>query len=1290
MSDQVKQYWSGEAKFPEPEVSFGEGFLYGLGETSIPALSRLIARPTFKVDPNYNVANYAAEVAPDLVKVYPYLFVFNRSKEETDWVITETRRYQRERQRFMNSGAAGTLGGFVGGLFDPLLLVPVAGELARGGQVARLAVEGAGLVASSQAIATASQPGKPPTDIASGAVFGALGGALVGSAGYLFGKHITRKALAGAEEVRRGPQRSVGAAESGPKDPGGVAHIGLLKGPVAKFLESTHPTLRVLSSPFRAAREIQGRLSTSNVLSEAAARGEAVAEGGTVENRMHVHYGVLAEAQEAHAKAYADYVLGREGKASSLRAGMANILAHTTRQGKLTYQQFNEAIADAVALGKHEIPEVQKAAEAYRKMFDEMGRRAAEQGLLPEELIGSQNKFGEFYISFMVSKKKVLTHPKEWFDVVGPVLATRAKSEYDKWASKVGRRVAALKTFADDLANPKELPKRIYALEQEAVQAKEALQQRFADFEAYTGYPLSEWALRNWQKLYLGKRSEKGLGAEQNALAWRATVSRMVHEIKRSEEYKLYKAKRRWLNTRLRKLREFAPSQAKRQKAARTIAEQEARMFRQIDQLLNKTTKYLAKENRRKAVMAQARKELEKLDAAGAVLGAEFAEALKRLKAASRLGDKNVFWRELHNTHRVLVETQAELAIKRGIRIGKAEEVLKSLDKRTLRRVDKLRDQLLKEANKLDAQEPPVQPVTKIDGTIDWDATGRQLAAAIREKIINKPTLRAPLFDELVQKERGAELERRLLAGLTFEQAKPFIETDIEKIARAYMRTIAPDIELQRAFGSLTLEPQFEKLQAEWRAMEQELNAKASRGLLSEEEHRLALAELKKEYDSARELISAQVERIRGNWGMPDNPEAWPNRFGEFMLNWNVLRFLGRVVIPSANDTTKLVLRAGLLKAFGTTFRLYLGDLKKIRPKLHEAALAAGISDVYMATRVRALTAQLDDTAAGGNILQFSRWAAGKFIYSTGMPHVNQWMKELSTVISTLYFTQGIRQLAEHGVVDKKLQQLLANYGISRDYALRIWREIKNDKHTFWDEHGNAVPNVLTWTDQEAAHAFKQLLNGEANSLVVTPGLEKYLWTDKSMAGRLLYQFRGYAISSTARIWAAGLQQPDAALAETVFLSILAAIPSLWLRAQLIGGDLPKKMENWSTARWLDEAVDFAGIGGVTTEGVRLMQALGTVASLSYAMEGKKVKPGYLGQRNFVEVLAGPTASTLADAGLAFKQTLNTIAGAVPVRESLIHRWRSLMWLQNHFLLSRPFDMLEAQASRALHAEKRK
>jgi hypothetical protein len=332
-----------------------------------------------------------------------YASAFIGANSEDDVLSVKTRiDAERKRSTLLDAGGwRGTLANIGAGMADPVMLIPVGGELVAVSRTGR-ALQGAlhtgvaagGIAAAQEAALQSTQLTRPFSQsletIAAATVLGGILGAGAGAitrdtaasaarAGEVYERELTSNLSPGAV-----PEGTVGAASARTTlDQETLANtLG-----VDRALAFSSPTLRLATSPAVETRQAAQMLADQPLVT----RGniEGIASPISVERRINLAQGPMAEALTAVDDAFVRYRLDRARRFGDIALiGIKDAAEALRTRAAMTYGEFAEAVGRAMRRGDvSDIPEVAVAARAMRdKLFDPLGNRAIEAGLLPDEI----------------------------------------------------------------------------------------------------------------------------------------------------------------------------------------------------------------------------------------------------------------------------------------------------------------------------------------------------------------------------------------------------------------------------------------------------------------------------------------------------------------------------------------------------------------------------------------------------------------------------------------------------------------------------------------------------------------------------------------------------------------------------------------------------------------------------------------------------------------------------------------------------------------------------------------
>lgn len=495
-----------------------------------------------------------------------------------------------------------------------------------------------------------------------------------------------------------------------------------------------------------------------------------------------------------------------------------------------------------------------------------------------------------------------------------------------------------------------------------------------------------------------------------------------------------------------------------------------------------------------------------------------------------------------------------------------------------------------------------------------------------------------------VPMKRGPLKER--VFNIPDDKIEDFLFSDIETVSRFYLRTMAPDVELASRFGDVDMKSEISKITDEANA---EINAATT------EKERI---KLKKQMDEDIRDIEAMRDRLRGTYGMPSDPSSFLVRGARLIRNENYISMLGSMTLSSLADLARPIMVHGVTRTLTRGLLPMISNWKQFKLATNEAKLAGAALDMIIDSRAMAL-ADIGDTY--GRNTKFERaveYAAEKFGKVALMTPWNAALKQFSSVITQ----NNILQAVTKGVDAEKL----ARNGIGKDVAAKIAEEFKlhGTKGDVW------VANTQKWTDRDAIEAFRSAVLKEVDNTIITPGIgDKPLWTS-SETGKLISQFKTFALASTQRVTITALQQRDMATLNGTLLSIALGMMTYKIRNDMVGREVSD-----NPAVWVREGVDRSGILGWIYEANNITEKLtrGTVGI--NRLTGGEISSRYA-SRNLMGTVLGPTFGKVED--------IATTTGAISTGEATeadVRAMRRLIPYQNVFYLRGLFDKLEEEAN---------
>ncbi len=509
---------------------------------------------------------------------------------------------------------------------------------------------------------------------------------------------------------------------------------------------------------------------------------------------------------------------------------------------------------------------------------------------------------------------------------------------------------------------------------------------------------------------------------------------------------------------------------------------------------------------------------------------------------------------------------------------------------------------------------------------------------------------------------RGPLKARTLRIKDTFEaqagKFEDFLERDVNTLARLYNRTMTPQVELTRMFGSLDMKDQIAKITDDYTTR-----------LLPLAKTEAERTKLNRQMEIDIRDITAQADRAQGLYGMPDDPLAWTPRAAAAAKNFSYVTKLGGMTVSAVPDLMRTMMVRGIGPFVQDGLGPLLHGLKNFKAAGREVEDAGTSLEIVM-PRGHAIADIMDDYGRHSSVERGLGWAADNFGYLTLMNQWNGTLKKWAGSIIMNNVLKATRRLAKGTATPDDIEKL-AKFGLD-DFDARIVAE-QFDKHGAV-EGGVYLANTRDWDLSDpnvvnAMESFRAGLATEVDTTIVTPGMDKPLWLS-TWQGSFFGQFKSFGIASIHRTLLLGLQQKEAGALLGAAMMIGLGMVSETLKAAANDKPLPQ-----NEAQWLAAGIDRSGLLGYFME-INNMTERMTLGHVGVsAVTGKQLSR--FASRNTLGSFIGPSAGTLADITGALQGLTAALTEKENVRESDIAALRRLIPLQNLFYLAYIFQKLE-------------
>ncbi len=550
--------------------------------------------------------------------------------------------------------------------------------------------------------------------------------------------------------------------------------------------------------------------------------------------------------------------------------------------------------------------------------------------------------------------------------------------------------------------------------------------------------------------------------------------------------------------------------------------------------------------------------------------------------------------------------------------------------------IDKAEFKQGKEFERQDYEAVAAEIATRIQGSPDgrlpyeWKMGDGTKSGGVNNKGVRGTALRGPLRSRVFQ--------------IDDELIEEFLENDIEVLGSRYLQQTAADIELQKRFGSVTMDEQIREINGVYD------RAKKAAGDDSKE-----LMRLEKERTSVLEDIGGMRDRIRGVYGFQED-NIW-TRIGRSSRDLNYLRLLGGVTISSLPDVARVLMAEGFVK----TFSKGLGPLVKNSRTFKVAAAEArryGVGTDALMSGKSDVIADVGDYAQGGTMLERGlRAGANKFGRINLLDYWTAGMKQLHAVTMQTSIFDGLSK----GKYDKRLGRL----GIDEQSAKDMWKQV--EKHGKFED-GVWITNAKNWDNPALERMWGAAVRKESDRVIIMPGQEKPLFMSSEL-GKSIGQFRSFILSATQRVLIAGLQRQDHNALGGAMTLVGMGMFSYYMKQKIAGREVSD-----DPGVWIAEGIDRSGVIGVLGE---INNTAEKISSNSFGLRpllGVDAPASRFVSRSMSESMLGPTFGSLLSTTVAAS---NAVTSKEPLTESDVRAIRRLIPLQNLVGVNKAFDQVE-------------
>lgn len=496
---------------------------------------------------------------------------------------------------------------------------------------------------------------------------------------------------------------------------------------------------------------------------------------------------------------------------------------------------------------------------------------------------------------------------------------------------------------------------------------------------------------------------------------------------------------------------------------------------------------------------------------------------------------------------------------------------------------------------------------------------------------------------------RGPLKERTF--NIPDRMVEDFLENDMEMIIRRHSRVMGAEVELSRKFGRADMKEQFDAINREYDDLSR--SAKTSK-------ERIALDKARR-----RDLVNLAAFRdiVRGTYRASDESSAW-TRLTRAALTWNYIRLMGGILLTSLTDASNIIGKHGMQATMREALPALVSGVEAAKISRADAKTLGVVVDVALQSRLADLAELADPYARGSRFERFMSNVSNTFTKATGLGWWNDYVRTVASVMTQNRILSNIMASVEDVIYEPvtkagtsetlpktisavNLEKIssaerayLAHLGIDGTAAQRIAEQFK--KYGVKDQgiHG---ANVSKWDDPVAVRAFGAALHKHVDTTVIQKGsADNPLWM-KSNWGKILMQFKSFALASHQRILISGLQSHQHRLAEMMVFGTAVGMLISYVKMIERGDTEEANRLLQNPGLWVANGLDRSGILAIPFEVSNTFEKLGVPFGMALAQKlaGDPDRRGgatrYASRGKFGAV-AGPTVGTFEDIAIIASQ----------------------------------------------------
>ncbi len=492
----------------------------------------------------------------------------------------------------------------------------------------------------------------------------------------------------------------------------------------------------------------------------------------------------------------------------------------------------------------------------------------------------------------------------------------------------------------------------------------------------------------------------------------------------------------------------------------------------------------------------------------------------------------------------------------------------------------------------------------------------------ITDNIFNKLTGRHDIadFQNLTENIKGPMKNKSF--KIPDKNVEWFLEDDIEMIAHRYARIAGAQIEFKRKFGTLDLKDHYAKITEDYDAARNLVNK--TKGLTKEQKELETARLFKEEKEAIRDLKFGR-DKLLGDYEHDVNSTLW-SRTVDSALAFNYVRAMGGVTLTSAPDIFRTVSVHGLGRVFGKGLAPFIAGSRGVKINRQLAKKLAGIGEITSNSRAAMNMDLANPYAVGTPFERFMQNMTKHFSTLNGLAYWNQYLKEFTGHI-TIDRVLGNALKKKLSPSERRYMNML---GIGEDIVSHIRKA----------HEAGAVKKIGgVWTiddttafGEEISRTLFAGIAKDINSTVITKGIGDVPLFMNHPLGKLVMQFKSFAMATHQRILLRGLQED-----QTKFLMGLAGMVITGMFVYYLKQLESGREVSDNPGTWLAEGIDRSGVFALFFEANNMFEKNGgpgvyNMLASAFPDKSQRAPASRYAIRSQTGSLLGPTFGGVTDA----------------------------------------------------------